>query len=104
MTIHFGLIRTLIVSILLVGVLGVALADDDGYNSENDIYIEIENQTLEEVAEAIRLGEFGTELFELQEGLHDTIGDSTGEEIDHYYIWICVGGECVPIDPFEFGG
>lgn len=104
MSIHIGLIRTVVASILLVVFLGVALGEDDSYNSESDVYIQIENHTLEEVAAAIALGTLGTEMFELQEELHDVIGESTGEEIDHYYIWICVGDECIPIDPFEFGG
>ena len=79
----------------LLGSVGIALADDD-------VRIRLFNRTAERVATTVGLGDAGDELYDVQEGAHTTITDTTGEEIEHDYIWICVGDECVPVDPVRF--
>lgn len=85
--------------VLALASIGGALGQ---YNAESDVYLRVENQTAEEVAATAGVGEAGGVLFEAQEGAHGLVGESSGQSVSHYYIWICVGDECVPVDPFEY--
>ena len=89
-----------LICVLALALAGAAFAQ---YNPDNDVYITVDNPVVEEVAEDIGLGELGDDLFEAQEGVHETVKETTGEEVDHYYIHICSGKQCVPVDPFRFG-
>lgn len=55
------------------------------------------------VAETLPVAEVGSLLFDVQEGVHQTLDQSFGLEIDHFYIRICSGDECLPVDPLRFG-
>lgn len=70
------------------------------YKPEHDIYINVDAEVLERIAAALALSELGDELFDAQEGAHATTTDTTGQEVDHYYIWFCAGDQCIPVDPF----
>ncbi|MBM7570452.1 hypothetical protein [Aquibacillus albus] len=42
----------------------------------------------------------GDATFELQEDAHETLTDTTGEEVDHSYVWVEVNGSRVlAVDP-----
>jgi hypothetical protein len=46
----------------------------------------------------------GTGSFALQEAVHNAITGSTGQSVDHYYVWIVVNGQPVlAIDPIWSG-
>ncbi|MEX2541382.1 MAG: hypothetical protein WD314_06215 [Trueperaceae bacterium] len=90
--------------LLVLALLSVASADGNGYNSDNDVYLQVENEAAERAASRIGVGRLGGTAFGVQEGAHELVGDSSGQTVEHYYIWFCIGSECVPIDPFEFGG
>lgn len=87
-------------AVLLVATLtAVAVAK---YNPDHDVYIQVESEVLEQIARALELGAAGSELFDTQEGAHATFTETSGQEIEHYYIWFCAGDQCVPVDPFRF--
>lgn len=45
----------------------------------------------------------GKKSFELQESIHKTLNNTTGIEIDYYYIWIEVDGQTIlGVDPARF--
>lgn len=83
----------------LVALAGTAMAE---YNPDDDVYIKVENETATKLAKTLKLGDLGDDLFDAQEGAHEVVGETTGEEVDHYYIHVCVGDECVPVDPVRF--
>jgi hypothetical protein len=89
--------RLLLAVLAAVALTGVAVAE---YNPDNDIHLRVNNKSLNKVAKAVELKSTGDELFDTQEGAHATATDTTGQEVDHYYIWICLGDSCVPVDPF----
>jgi hypothetical protein len=89
--------RMILAVLAAVALTGVAVAE---YNPDNDIYLRVDNKNLNKVAKAVALNRTGDALFETQEGAHATTTETTGQEVDHYYIWICLGGSCVPVDPF----
>ena len=74
----------------------------EGYNSGEDVYIVFNGEHFDD-ATALLPHEVVTEVtFELQEGTHEAITDVSGAEIDHYYIWLCLGQACIPVDPFSY--
>jgi Ca2+-binding RTX toxin-like protein len=78
------------INLLLVG---AAFAE---YDSSNDITVSV-TVLEDEVKTSDETGEF---TFEAQEGVHELITDTSGEEVDHSYIWIEVNGNKVlAIDP-----
>lgn len=89
--------RSLAAVLLLVLLTPLALADGDG-----DVYVDVDHDLTSQVAEDLAVGETGEDLYDAQEGAHDAVTDGTGEEVDHYYVWICFGGQCVPVDPIRY--
>lgn len=87
--------------ILLVAVVsifaGVAFAE---YRPEYDVYVHVDAPLIGSVTEAIGLYELGLLLFGTQEDAHEALTDTTGLDVDHYYVWLCLNGECLPADPF----
>jgi hypothetical protein len=88
----FILMMMVMLQVLWVGVVSA----DTGYNADNDItlsvtvaedYIETSDST-------------GDATFEAQESVHQTFADSSGEEVEHFYIWVEINGSKVlAIDP-----
>ena len=102
------IIRTAALALLLLapvgfadGFLGSGLLGD-GFLSE-DMYVTIENETLEGVASTIGYGALGDTLYATQEGVHDSLTGLTGVTVDYWYLWLCMGSECAPFDPFTVG-
>jgi hypothetical protein len=90
--------RTFSILVLVIALAGLAVGQ---HNSENDVYVQLDSELAEEFAEYVGLGKLGSRLYDTQEGIHEAVKDSSGEEVAHYYIWFCIGDECVPVDPFE---
>lgn len=93
-----------IVRILLSTMLGVlllsglAFADSGSYTSSYDIKINVE------LAPALIQtdGSTGEATFAIQESFHETLGSTTGQSVEHYYIWIYLNGKPVlAVDPFR---
>jgi hypothetical protein len=80
-------------SVLLMQILwvGAVSANSSSYNSDNDITLSI---TIAEdyVQPSDSTGEA---TFEAQEDVHQTFTDNSGEEVEHFYIWIEVNGHKV---------
>jgi hypothetical protein len=89
----FTLVLVLVLQVLWVGAVA---AQSSSYNSENDITLSVtvaedQVQTSDETGEA---------TFEAQEEAHQTFTDNSGEEVEHFYIWIEVNGNKVAaVDP-----
>lgn len=83
----------------VLGSLGSA-----AYVYEDDIYIGLctDEAMAAYVDTLISIEGLGKAMFELQEGVHDGVTDTTGQEVDHYYVWIGFCGRYVPVDPFRF--
>jgi type IV secretory pathway VirB10-like protein len=81
----------LLAQVFTAGIAGAA------YVPENDITISIStgqnaNLPLNE--------QTANEMFEAQEAIHTTITETSGQEIDHSYIWIEVDGKKIlAVDP-----
>lgn len=88
-------IVTLAAFVLLLQVLWIGSAFAE-YQSSGDITLSVtvaedQLETSDSTGEA---------TFEAQEGVHATLYDSTGQQVDHSYVWIEVNGEKVlAIDP-----
>lgn len=80
--------------------LGVGNAE---YDPSNDIWIEVDTAPTTYLAQTLGVGTLGSQAFDLQEGAHGTFTSTTGVSVDHYYVWVCLGSECVPVDPFTVG-
>ena len=83
--------------IALAVTAGLALGSS-ALGADDDVYVSAEVALLGDAASP--LGEVGAELWDLQEGLHAAITGLTGVSVPHYYVWICLNGACVPVDPF----
>lgn len=93
----------LVLLLALVGCQGeVATLDTTGYNPEDDVYIMIGGQVVENVTSILPVDLIGELAFELQEGTHESITDISGAELDYYYIWVCLADACIPVDPIRF--
>lgn len=100
-------IRTLLVCLTLVilsgcGIQGSVPLEPTAHNDENDLYIVFLGNHFENVTRFLPIDVLGKALFELQEGTHARITDVTGAELDYFYIWVCLGEQCLPVDPFTF--
>ena len=74
-----------------------------GYDPENDVYIVFKGQHFQNASDFLPLELVGELAFELQEGTHASIRSLDVAEVDYYYIWACVGEDCIPVDPFRVG-
>lgn len=80
----------------LVMVLALGSAAAAGYISDGDITLSV--TVASELVQTS--GDTGQTTFALQEGVHDSLADSTGQEVDHSYVWIQVNGEYIlAVDP-----
>jgi hypothetical protein len=95
-------LRTFILA-SVVALLGVGFAQDtsSGYDSSQDVTITVDNPVTNEVAETLGVGQVGDALFNTQEGVHKTVENTTGQSVNHYYVKLCLGKSCLPIDPFK---
>jgi hypothetical protein len=91
------IVLKVLVLLLAAGFVAVALAD-----RPNDVYVQIDNDLLEAAAKDAKVGKTGRELYRTQESTNRTVQRSTGLDVDNYYVWFCVGNECVPLDPYTF--
>jgi hypothetical protein len=84
-----------LVSALVMQVLWVGVASAE-YNSDNDITLSV--SVAEDQLETS--DSTGETTFEVQEGAHETVTESTGQEVGHSYIWVEVNGnEVLAVDP-----
>lgn len=74
----------------------------DAYHPEDDVYVMFQGEIFEDASDLLPAEVIGQKAFELQEGVHADITDVSGAEVDHYYIWVCLGNDCLPVDPFRF--
>ncbi len=72
------------------------------YHPEDDVYIMIRGEVIEDATSILPADLIGELAFNLQEGTHESITDVSGAEVDHYYIWVCLEDACIPVDPFRF--
>lgn len=84
----------LVLAALLI--CGPAFAE---HNTSQDVYIRVNNPLTRVVTKVVPVKETGAALYDVQEGAHQSVTNTTGEEIDHYYINVCADDECVPVDP-----
>ena len=74
-----------------------------GYDPEHDVYIVFGGKHFQDASEFLPLELVGELAFKLQEGTHASIRSLNVAEVDYYYIWACVGEDCIPVDPFRTG-
>ena len=101
-TVHRSLTFVLVLILALVGCQEDATLETTGYNSEDDVYLIVRGQVIEDATSMLPAGLIGKLAFDLQEGTHKSITDVSGAEVDHYYIWVCLGDACIPVDPVRF--
>ncbi len=80
--------------------LGTATAE---YDPSRDVRVGVDSPTTNRLASRLRIGSLGRSAFRVQEGAHASLKALTGVSVDHFYVWICLGPECVPVDPFTVG-
>lgn len=91
------IVRIALILLVALAASSLALAK---YRPDQDIYITVDIEVLEQIAEKMGVSEIGAKAFDEQEGAHATVTDTSGQEVDHYYIWFCAGDQCIPVDPF----
>ena len=99
---HRNLAFVLVLLFALVGCQEEVTLSTTDYNSEDDVYLIVGGQVIEDATSVLPIDLIGELAFELQEGTHENITDVSGAEIDHYYIWVCLADACIPVDPFRF--
>ena len=97
-----GLVFILVLAFALIGCEEDITMKTMDYNPEDDVYIMIRGQVIEDTTSILPVDLIGELAFELQEGTHESITDVSGAEVDHYYIWVCLEDACIPVDPFRF--
>lgn len=95
-------LRTFILA-SMVALLSFAFAEgtSSGYDSSQDVTVTVDNSVTNKVAETLGVGQVGNTLFNTQEGVHKTVEGSSGQSVNHYYVKLCLGKSCVPVDPFK---
>lgn len=93
---------------LAVFLSGCGMQSDIGlrttdYDPEHDVYIVFGGQYFQDASEFLPLELVGELAFKLQEGTHASIRSLNVAEVDYYYIWACIGEDCIPVDPFRTG-
>lgn len=73
------------------------------YDEDSDVYIVFQGEHFEDETAFVPIDMLGELAFELQEGTHSSLTDVSGAEVDHYYIWVCSGEQCIPVDPLRIG-
>lgn len=73
------------------------------YDPEYDVYVVFGGQHFQDASEFLPAELVGELAFELQEGTHASIRSLNVAEVDYYYIWLCLGEDCIPVDPFRVG-
>ena len=71
------------------------------YDPEHDVYIVFGGQHFQDASEFLPLELVGELAFELQEGTHASIRSLDVAEVNYYYIWACIGEDCIPVDPWR---
>ena len=69
------------------------------YDPEHDVYVVFQGQHFEDAGGFVPVALIGDAAFELQEGTHASIRSLGIAELDYYYIWLCLGRACIPVDP-----
>jgi len=82
---------------VVAALLSSAAAD---YHEDQDVYINVKHPALGGAAKALPIQALGNVAFVAQEGAHQFVRATSGVGIDHYYIWLCIDGQCVPVDPY----
>jgi hypothetical protein len=95
-----------VVFVLLLGMTSCqqsrAELQPTAYHSDKDIYIVFKGSVFKKVSALLPAEVLGEVAFNLQEGTHSSIKDVSQAEIDHYYIWVCLEDDCIPVDPFTY--
>ena len=73
------------------------------YDPSRDLRVGVDTPATTRAARSLGLGRLGSRAFHLQEGVHRTATRATGVSVDHFNVWVCLGSECVPVDPFTVG-
>ena len=71
------------------------------YDSEHDVYVVFGGQHFQDASEFLPLEVVGELAFKLQEGTHASIRSLNVAEVNYYYIWLCLGEDCIPVDPYR---
>ena len=100
--VHKSLVFVLVLLLALVACQEDVTLETTGYNSEDDVYLIVRGQIIEDATSILPVGLVGELAFDLQEGTHENIADVSGAEVDYYYIWVCLADACIPVDPFRF--
>lgn len=93
---------------VLVGLLTLVGCNTTGklaaeaYNSDEDVYIVFQGEHFDNASAFLPADVLAETTFDLQEGTHESLTDVSGAEVDHYYIWVCLGRACLPVDPFSY--
>jgi hypothetical protein len=95
-------VRSFILASVLA-VLGFAFAEGNssGYDASNDVTLKVDNAATNAVAETLGVGKVGDAAFNTQEGVHKAVEGNTGQSVNHYYVKVCLGSSCIPVDPFK---
>ncbi len=79
-----------------IALLSTPTQSDAAYKPKWDLTLKV--NVLEDMIKPS--GKLGEVSFNLQEGVHNTLTDTTGVEVDHSYIWIELNGvKVLAVDP-----
>lgn len=73
------------------------------YDPSKDVRVELDSAPTTRLARTLGIGRLGSTAFRLQETAHRTLTNTTGVSVPYFYVWVCLGTECVPVDPFTVG-
>ncbi len=91
--------RISLVVLLLATLLVPALtAAGDGY-----VWVVVQGGPIGSIAGTVPLALLGGTMYATQQDALAAINSAAGTSVSNWYLWVCLNGACVPVDPYSTG-
>lgn len=89
-----GLVALVIVALLVPAIVGTA----DGY-----VWVVVQGGLIGSITGTVPLALLGGTLYATQQDALAAINAASGGHVGNWYLWVCLNGACVPVDPYSVG-
>ncbi len=67
------------------------------------VYVVVEGSQYNSSILPVPITWLGGTLYDTQQDALNAVNALAGTSIDNYYVWVCLDGACVPLDPYTVG-
>jgi hypothetical protein len=85
----------LVLAILFVPAL---VASGDSY-----VWVVVQGGPVGSITGTVPLAMLGGTLYYTQEDALAAFNEAAGTSVSNWYLWVCLNGACVPVDPYTVG-